>query len=121
MALAKNMMGGGLPGGTADAINGSVATGLTATGTTQGTALALGADINFLGTVASSTGAILYAGQSGDSQIVYNGGANALTVYPPSGAKINNASTNAGVSLATNTFCQYHCVSSTQWIANLSA
>ena len=121
MALGKNMMQGGLSAGQVSAINGQIASGLTATGTTQGTALAISADINSFGTVASGTGAKLFAAMPGDSQIVYNGGANALTVYPPTGARINGVAVNGGVALGTNTFCEYFCVSATQWIGDMSA
>ena len=53
--------------------------------------------------------------------MIYNGGANALTVYPPSGAKINGLATNAGMLLATNTACEFYCLSTTQWTGILSA
>jgi len=76
------------------------------------------AALNVFTTVAAGTGAILTAGPV---QTIYNGGANLLKVYPPSGAKINNLSTNAAVSLAVNTACTFLYASSTQWIGNLSA
>ena len=121
MALARNMMSGGLSGGQCTAINGRVATGLTAAGTTQATALAITADHNIFGTVASSSGARLVAANIADSQSVYNGGANALTVYPPTGAQINGVAVNGGVLISPNTYCNFTCITATRWIANLSA
>lgn len=121
MALGKNMMQGGLSAGQVSAINGQVASSLTAAGTNQATALDITADINFFTTVASGTGCQLYAAMPGDSQIIYNDGANALTVYPPASAQINSVGTNNGVLVGTNTFCEFHCVSATQWVADLSA
>lgn len=121
MALARNIMGGGFSAGQAVAINGNIASAVSAAGTTQGTATALRADVNFLTTVAASSGAILASCQPGDSQIVYNAGANTLTVYPDSGSRINGGSTNVGVSLATNTACVYIRVTTTRWIGIMSA
>lgn len=121
MSIAKNTMQGGLSAMTSLAINGGVAAGLSAAGTTQGTATALALGCNTVTTVASSSGVILPAGNLGDEMWVFNNGANSLTVYPPTSAKINAGSTNAGVSIGTATVCVFKCVSATQWIANLSA
>lgn len=121
MTQAKNMMPGGVPAGMAKAINGAVAATVSAAGTTQGTATSLKADINYISTAAASSGVILPAAETSDSLIVYNGGANAVLVYPPLGAKINAAATNGGVSVATGTRCDFTCVTATQWIGNLSA
>lgn len=121
MALAKQMMGGGLSAEASKAINGSVASSLTATGTNQSTALSLDAAVNIFGTVASGTGAKLPSVEISDEIEVYNGGANALTVYPDSGAQINSLSENGGVSLATNTAIKFRRVSATRWIGFLSA
>ena len=99
-----------------------VSPSLTATGTTQGTALELINGIAFVGTVPSGTGVALNPNATpGTPQIAYNGGANGLNVYPPSGYKINNLAVNSSHVLATNTACQYWFVSSTQIIGILSA
>ena len=119
--LAKQIMGGGISFGAAKAINGSVATGLTATGTTQGTGLALNAAVNVFSTVAASTGAVLCSCEVSDQQMVYNGGASTLTIYPDSGSTINQLSANSGVSLAANTAMLCKRITSTRWIAMLSA
>ena len=121
MAFAVEIMQGGLSAGTADALNGGANTTLSAAGTTQGTATAIKTSNTIVSTVASGAGVILPAGQQGDWGVIYNGGANALTVYPPTGAKINQVATNSGITLGTNTACIFSCFSSTQWIANLSA
>ena len=98
-----------------------VGTAIVAAGTTQGTATTLTNTLNGLGTVASGAGVVLWAGSAGDSQIVYNGGANAVKVYPPSGAKINGLATNAPHVLATSTTCEYWFLSATQVVGVLSA
>ena len=98
-----------------------VGAGLSAAGTTQGTATALTNTLNGITTAGAGSGVILYAGSDGDCQIVYNGGANPVNVYPPSGAKINGLATNASHLLATNTACEYWFLSATQVVGVLSA
>lgn len=102
------------------AIVNDVQSGVTATGTNQATAYALTAADTEFTTVAAGTGAVIYAGTPGDEQSVYNGGANALTVYPPSGSKINGLAANAGVLVPTATGCLFRCMSSTRWMWILS-
>ena len=122
MALARNIMQGGWSAGNAKAVNGSVVTGLTATGTTLATALALKADSNVIGTAAASTGVSLPSAEIGDSVEVYNGGANAVTVYPDTASvQINSLTAGNGFLLGTNTMCYARRVTSTRWIVNLSA
>lgn len=116
MALAKDIMGNGISAAAARAINGSVASAVSAAGSSQSDATALKASINYVSTVASGAGVQLYDGVVGDSQIVHNAGANALTVYPPSNDSIQVASANTGVTLPTNTTCIYIKVTSTKWI-----
>lgn len=123
MAYAKNQMGLGVAAAEAagDFIA-QVATGLSAAGTTQGTALAIVADANLVSTVAASSGVQIYNGQIGDSCIVFNdNGANALTVYPPTSGKINNLATNTGMTLAPNTSVLLMKVTATRWLGILSA
>ena len=103
----------------------SVATALTATGTLQSDALQLTSVLNVITTTAASTGVRLNSSAALDGQtqrqIVYNDGANSLKVYPASGQAINSLSTNGAMILATNTCCMFFLVSSTQWVAVLSA
>jgi hypothetical protein len=68
----------------------TVATGLTATGTNQPTALALFSQWNEVDTVAAGTGVLLQALQPGKSQTVFNRGANNLNIYPPPGMTIGS-------------------------------
>lgn len=83
----------------ADGVLRPAAAGLAAAGTTQGTALALAAELNEVTTVASGAGVILSA-SVGLKQTVFNRGANALLVYPPSGASLDGGAANAPASLA---------------------
>ena len=109
--------------GVVHLISTPAATGLTATGTDQAGALEVTSGLNVFGTVAAGTGAKLSASwvTADPCQVIYNGGANALTVYPHSGGKINQLATDAPMSLATNTSCSFYKASSTQWIGILSA
>lgn len=72
------------------AIQGSVATGLVATGSTVTDALVLGSANNFVTTSAASTGVRLPPGGAGDVVFIMNRAGQALVVYPPSGATVNN-------------------------------
>lgn len=121
-ALARDITLGGTSAMSAQAINGRIATGLTATGTIITDALDLNATINVFSTVASGTGAQLYPMQLGDEMEVYNGGANSLKVYPDqSTVGINQLSVGAAMTLAPNTGCKFRKVSTTQIVAYLSA
>ena len=120
--LAYKVMGAGVNGFAVEAICLDVASGLTATGTTQADAYVLAAASNAFSTVASGTGAVLYSVTvAGDSQMVYNGGANALKVYPPSGEKLNALATDAPMTLAVNTACLFSKLTPTVWTGILSA
>lgn len=77
----------------------TIDTALTATGNSQGTALALVSQFNQVGTTAASTGVILT--QTGGLVYIFNGGANTLSVYPPTGGTVNGAAANAAASLPT--------------------
>lgn len=117
-----NMMGTGTPAAQATAIGGIVTDALTATGSTQGTALAAPSNINRFTTVASGTGAILPStAQASDEFIVVNSGANALLVYPPTGAAIGAGATNAGFSVASNKSAYFFNISPTFFGVLLSA
>lgn len=122
MALAVNMMRGGMSAFQARAANGAVAPSVSAAGTTIGTATDLTATINFVTTVAASAGVQLPSMEIGDSCVVYNSGANTLTVYPDgTGVAINQVSAGSGVLLPIETGMLFYKVSSTQIAAFLSA
>lgn len=122
MPLARKMMGGGVSAGMAKALNGDFNTSVSAAGTTQGTATELKSSVNSVTTVAASSGVILSACDIGDDQWVYNGqSVNALTVYPDYGASINQLSANIGIQLAPYTGALFKRVTSTAWLAILSA
>ena len=114
MALV-NWIGGG------DA-NGLTGTSISAAGTTQATATVLLAQDNEVTTVASGAGVVVSPlFNPGEEMTIFNAGANALTVYPRLGLKINALPVNAGFSLGTNTGVLLRCVSTTRIFGGLSA
>jgi hypothetical protein len=100
----------------------TVVSGLTAAGSTQGTALAIpsGQDCSVLATVASSTGVILPATGVGlgEEYMVANHGANAVNVYPPVGGKLGNSSVNTAYSLAAGKTGYFTFVGLLSWTTN---
>jgi len=104
----RNMMGAGFSAGQANALTGTSLLAQTATGSTQGTAFPLNAELTEFTTVAASTGALLPSTTSGiaplvgDTFFVINNGANALAVYPPTGGSIGTAAANTALSVPAN-------------------
>jgi hypothetical protein len=122
MSQANNMLTAGLSAVQCAAIQGRASNNLTATGTTQANALPLPADICKFTTVAAGTGAVIGPCNGGDCGTVFNGGANALLLYPPLGGKINGLGVNAGYSIAAATpYCDWYCVDPLTYIASQSA
>jgi hypothetical protein len=98
------------------------ATSISAAGTTQGTATELTASDNEVTTAAAGAGVVLSASlAAGDTQTVFNAGANAVRAYPPTGFSINALPVNLHMLLATNTGCIFKCVSTTRVFGVLSA
>ena len=123
MALAADMMRGGLSAGTALGINGQANVTITA-GTTQSQAggTALTASMNVITTVATGGDAVtLPNAMIGDSIDILNLGANACAVYPPVGGRINQLATNAAFTLGSNTAVIVQKFTATRWMAFLSA
>jgi len=89
MSLARELGVSGLGPNATQAVGGTVATGLVATGSTAATALQLGAVNNYVTTSAASTGVMLPTGGAGDCVFIMNRAGQALVVYPPTGATVN--------------------------------
>jgi len=100
--ISRNLTGTGFPPLAAQAIAGTVNDGLTATGTTQATALLISGDLNVFSTVASGAGCILPVGGENDTYSIINDGANALLIYPPLGGTISGGAVNASISIAVS-------------------
>jgi len=93
----------------------SVATGISAAGSNQGTATAITKDINVVSTVSAGQGVILPTAVAGMVIIVNNTSATNMSVYPASGAAINSLATNIAFNHVAGGSIQYYAVSTTQW------
>jgi hypothetical protein len=93
----------------------SVGTGISAAGTAQGNATAIGNMFNAVSTVASGAGVVLPTAVAGMRISVINTSANALLVYPASSAAINSASVNVAYSQPAGARLDYISTSSSQW------
>ena len=100
-------------------INGDWATGLTAAGTTQGTATTATADHIEVTTVTSSDyGVILKAGSAGQDRSVINADATeVLYVYPWSGAAFNGQTADAPLALPAGRAAWFKILSPTKIVA----
>lgn len=114
MPFASTLIASGLH--TTQISPGTVATGLTAAGAAQATALVLRDEVNIIGTAAASTGVLLPQSGVGDDIIVVNGGANAVLVYPPVGHFLNGQAVNTGYSLAVAKAARCVRVTDTRWV-----
>jgi hypothetical protein len=93
-------MAAGIPGEAAQQLGMTSASGLlTATGSTYAGALPLTAAFVVFGTVASGAGAVLPFAEGQPETVVYNGGTNALTVYPQATEFINAGTVGASFSV----------------------
>ena len=97
----------------------SVALGITAAGTTQGTATSLTAQDNQVtGSSASSVpynGVIITITQQGVPTAVHNYSPNPINVYPPVGAQINNLGVNVSYLIYAGSSMDFRCLSATQY------
>lgn len=120
MADAVVLMARGLPGGLADKIGSTLATGLTAAGTTKATALVLSGSVSVLSTCASGAGVLLPFAQISAEQAIYNGGAAVCYVYAQAGDTINALSTGDHFSVTNGKSARF-IPSGQKWVATLSA
>lgn len=99
-----------------------VVNNLTALGTNQATAfiIPMTQDGSIFTTVGSGTGALLPANGVGlgEEYVIANHGVNALLVYPPSGGKVGNGSTNAAYSLGAGKTGYFMYVGQLNYTAN---
>lgn len=92
MATNAQLMALGMPAALANLMGAVESTGQSATATTKATASTLGGTVNSFSTVASSGCVLLPSAQATTGPVsVYNGGANALSVYAPGTAETINA------------------------------
>lgn len=93
----------------------TIATGLSAQGTTQATALLLSAGWNEVDTASvADNGVLLDSLQPGRAQTVFNESGIAINVYPAPGLQINALAMNAPFALGNNTRVTFDFTSATQ-------
>lgn len=110
------MAGVGFEVEAAKSIVGTIELAVTATGTTVADAYAIKADVTQFTTVTSGTGAIIPASLPVHSEIrIYNAGAYALSIYPPTGGYINGGAVNTAVSLPAGEGCLISRLSATKF------
>ena len=93
----------------------SVATGISAAGSTQGTATAISKEINVVSTVASGAGVVLPTAVAGMAITITNTSANSLLVYPATSGIINSLSANVGYTQPAGATLQFVAPTTTQW------
>jgi hypothetical protein len=104
----------------ANITNQSVATGLTAIGTTRATSLPLTSTINNVTTAAASSGVTLPPAASvgiGASVVIFNNGVAALQVYGAGSDTIDGVAGATGVPLTNATRSEFYVITATSWIS----
>ena len=96
--------------------NGNWVATLAAAGTTQGDAAAVTAYHCYVTTVAAGSGVVLLQRAPGSEYSLCNAGANALLVYPWSGASLNGVTANLPISIPVNGAAWFKVISSTKLI-----
>jgi hypothetical protein len=99
-------------------VQGTGAVGISGAGTTQGTATVLATQWNQIGTTASGTGVLLPSVSAGTEVGVWNNGANALLVYPPSSQSIDALSNNVAFSVPAGTSKRFVHIGSAKWFSS---
>jgi len=118
MAIPSRVLAAGNAPLSTEVICGDAANNLTATGSTTADALQLSAVLNNVTTVAASTGVKLPPAEMGAMVVVFNSGANSLTVYPITGTTIDGGSS---VAIATGKERIFFGFSPTVWLSHLGA
>lgn len=121
-ALAVDITRGGTSAGSAQAMNGRMATGISAAGSTITDATDLTSTVSVVSTVSSGQGVQLPSMLVNDQCEVYNATTTPLKVYPDqTTVAINQLSAAAAVTLGQYQGATFRKVSSTQVWAILSA
>jgi hypothetical protein len=95
---------------------------VSAAGTVQGDATALTSDYNIITTVASGAGVILPTATVGRRIIIVNkDAADAVKVYPATGAAIDALGSNTALSLPVSGWLELDAASTTQWYSSYNA
>lgn len=121
MALSSDIMRGGFSAISAKAIQGQANGAVAAAGTTQATATSI--TQSTIAVTSGTGGVVLPSAEINDEVAIVNllGSGTQLTVYPPSGERINGLAANAGFLLADATAVKVKKFTTTRWMGFLSA
>ena len=118
---ASSLVAAGMYANTANAVFGSgQALGQVANGTTQATASSISAGITTFVTVGVGGSAVL-RNEGAARMTIFNGGANALSVFPPLGGTVNVGVVNAAVSVPVGKLSSFLTIDGLNWYADISA
>lgn len=120
MATKDELIWGKMQGSLAAQFGDDITVAVAAAGTTQLTAIPLTGSVTFLTTAAASSGVILPTASGKGEYGVFNGGANAVAVYPAVGESINGSSANTSFSVTNGKSAIFKPVGQ-KWLAVLSA
>ena len=122
MATNAQLMAFGTASGLANLLGAVEATSQTATATTKATASVLGGTVVAFSSVASSGSVVLPSAQAvGGPVAIYNGGANALSVYATGTAETINALSAGAAFSVTNGKGAIFMPGNQKWVAVLGA
>jgi hypothetical protein len=111
-------LGTALPAGITGTLADSVTTGVSAAGTTLGTATGLTTNVSVIGTCAANAGVTLPAITVGTRYVVTNQGANVCNIYPDtSGHKINSLANGTAIAVATDTTAAFEGVTTSAYVS----
>jgi len=107
------------PNSVSDSLLMSLNVAITATGTTQATAIALTKDINVI--TLGTGGVVVQSAATGKIVVVINKTTSAINIYPASGHYFDGLAINTPISLPPNAFIELYGFSTTQWNSTINA
>lgn len=122
MASLNRLMASGLPALAANLLGeNTTPVSIIGAGASAGNATAVTAPFTYVTTAASNTGIILKNAGNQPPNVIYNGGANTLKVYPATGEKINNGTATTGALSIPTTKAAILIGTENAWIGIVSA
>ena len=121
MAIALDIMKGGVSGGMAKALQGQVRATVSAAGTTQSDATDLAASVNVITTATADQGVQIPNVEIADEVEICNISGAQIKGYPPTSGQINDLPANIHMTLADNTAVKLKKFTATRWMGFLSA
>lgn len=121
MSTVQRLMAAGMQAINAGHLGQTTVSSIAAAGASAGNATAITSTFTYITTAASNTGVILKNAAAQPETVIYNGGLNAVKVYPATGEKINNGTATTGSFSLTNGKTAILVGTEGAWIGILSA